>query len=77
MVYIKKEVVRLRKDPNLLSVEELKDMVIKMCYKQYMILKLYLRKPNIEFEKALTHTESDENVRTLIELLMNEPIVCL
>jgi len=55
-----------KNNPDLLSVQELKDIVIKMGYWPHMILEIYLGKQITGFEKALIAIESNENVDTLI-----------
>ena len=64
-------------DLDMLSVGDLKGIVVELGYAEHRIRRLHLRKPNVAFEESLVPIESDSDVHYILELLMNESSVTI
>ena len=55
----------------------MKGIVTKLGYWEHKINKLYIKKPNVEFEQPLHPLNADKDVHLLINLCLTEPVVWL
>jgi len=60
------EMISCYVDPNMLSVSNLKSIVVELGYAEHKIRKLHLRKPNVAFDKTLVPIENDPAVQYLM-----------
>jgi len=77
LVYMEGEMSSYYVDPDMLSVSDLKGVVVEMGYAEHRIRRLHLRRPNVAFEESLVPIESDLDVHYFLELLMNESFVSI
>ena len=68
LLYIESEVSMVYLDPDYLSVEDLKENVVKLGYSEDRIKEIYLSRPNVPFEESLVPIQTDKEVREVIRL---------
>jgi len=77
LVYMEGEMSSCNVDPDLMSVGDLRSIVVELGYAEHRIRRLHLRRPNMAFEESLLPIESDSDVHYILELLMNESSITI
>ena len=77
LVYMEGEINSCYVDPDMVSVGDLRGIVVELGYAKHRIRRLHLRRPNVAFEESLLPIESESDVHYLLELLMNESSVSI
>jgi len=77
LVYMEGEASSCYVDPDMISVGDLRGIVVELGYAEHRIRRLHLRRPNVAFEESLLPIESDSDVHYLLELLMTESSVSI
>ena len=55
-------------NPNYMSVENIKDVVVELSYAEKRIKEVYFSRPDVLFEESLVKIKNDDNIRELIAL---------
>jgi len=64
-------------DSDMLSVGDLKGIVVELGYAEHRIRRLHLSRSNVPFEESLLPIENDSTGHYLLELLMHESSVTI
>ena len=70
--YLEEEEFGVSMHPNYLSVDYVNETSTKLVYGEHRIHKIYIKKPNVQFEQSLHPFKTDKDVHLLINLYLND-----